>query len=179
VAGEVAKQVGNNHPIAAPTGLYPTADGQILLAATGDKHWQLLCKVTSAAAMAADTRYKTGRGRVEHREALNEDIAAITRTQPSGYWFDLFSDAGIPCGPVYTIDKVFADKQVMELPAVMTEPTERFGQLKLVAQPNNIDGHAKRIRLPPAALGEHTDAVLGALGFTPEVLADLRKRGII
>jgi len=179
MAGEVARQVGNNHPIAAPTGLYPTSDGQILLAATGDKLWERFCKAAGADALWANENYRSGKGRLANRDALNEDIARLLGTRTSAEWFDLFSDAGIPCGPVYSIDKVFEDRQVKTLPVVMERAHDRFGTLRLVTQPNNIEGHEKTIRLAPAELGEHTREVLAGLGYSDDDLRRLKADGVI
>ena len=179
MAGEVAQQAGNNHPIAAPSGLYPSADGQIGLAATGDRIWERFCKVANATALFEDPRYTTGAGRLANRDVLNEDISAITRTRTSAEWFDIFSEANVPCGPIYTVDKVFADRQVQQLSMVMEGSFPGVPPLSLVAQPNNIQGFSKTIRLPPAELGQHTDEVLGTLGYSAEQIAGLRNRQIV
>ena len=179
MAGEVAGQVGNNHPIAAPTGLYPTKDGQVLLAATGDRLWARFCEAVGASHLQTDPRYATGRDRLANRDALNADIAALTVGRTSAEWFDLFSEAGIPCGPVYSMDKVFEDCQVGELGMVMDGEQEDVGALRLVAQPNNIEGHAKTVRLPPARLGEHTDEIMASLGYGAAEIEAMKAKAII
>ena len=179
MAGEVAGQAGNNHPTAIPTGLYPTADGEILIGAGGDRMWDRFCKVIGAPHLLEDARYASANGRLSHRDALNDDIAAITRTRTSQYWFDLMSEGGVPCGPVNTIDKVFADPQVSELGMTLKGHSPMAGDFTVVAQPNNIEGVNKHIRLPPPALGEHTDEILKTLSLSDETIARLRARNVI
>ena len=136
-------------------------------------------KRSAASHLQTDPQYATGRDRLANRDALNADIAALTVGRTSAEWFDLFSEAGIPCGPVYSMDKVFEDRQVCELGMVMDGEQEDVGALRLVAQPNNIEGHAKTVRLPPARLGEHTDEILTGLGFAPAEIAALKTRAVV
>ena len=179
MAGEVAGQAGNNHPIAAPTGLYATADGHILLAATGERLWTRFCEAAGADALGADERFTTAAARMTNRDALNAAIEAVLTTRTSDAWFEIFSAAGIPAGPVNTMDKVFADPQVQQLDIVMRSTDAKRGNLALVAQPANIEGHAKTIRVEPANLGQHTDEVLRDLGFAAGEIIDLRRRGVV
>ena len=179
MARQVAGQAGNNHPIAAPTGLYRTADGHILLAATGERLWSRFCDAAGAEELGADPRFATAPARLAHRDDLNAAIEAVLTTRASGAWFDIFSAAGIPCGPVNTMDKVFADPQVQQLDIVMRATDAKRGDLALISQPANIDGHAKTIRVAPADLGQHTDEVLRALGLATSDIVGLRERGVI
>ena len=114
VGGEVVGQAGNNHPTGIPSGLFPTADGEILMAAVVDRVWERFCRAAGAEHFLTDPRFRTDKDRLSHRDTLNALIADILRTRASDEWFDLFSDAGVPCGPVNTIDKVFADRQVRQ-----------------------------------------------------------------
>ncbi len=113
IAGEVAKQAGNDHPTGIPTGLFPTADGQINIAASGDNLWRRFCEAADAQYLLNDPDYKTGPLRSKNRKALNEKIAEITKKRPSAYWVELMNEVGVPCGPLYTIDQTFADPQVV------------------------------------------------------------------
>ena len=112
-AGEVAKQAGNDHPTGIPTGLFPTADGQINIAASGDNlMFRRFCEAADALHLLDDPDYKTGPLALEKPQALNEVIAEITKKRPSAYWVELMNEVGVPCGPLYTIDQTFADPQV-------------------------------------------------------------------
>lgn len=158
--GEVAEQAGNNHPTAIPTGLYPTLDGQILIGAGSDRLWKRLCEGLNAKPWLEDVRFGTASQRLQHRDELNDQISAITRRRTSQEWFDVLSGAGVPCGPVNTIDRVFADSQVQHIGMTLTTHHQALGELSVVAQPTNIEGFDKSIRIPPCELGEHTEEIL-------------------
>ena len=179
MAGEVAGQAGNNHPTGIPSGLFPTADGEILIAAVADRIWERFCKAANAEHFLTDSRFRTGKDRLAHRDTLNAQIADILRTRTSDAWFDLFSEAGVPCGPVNTIDKVFADRQVRQLGMVVRAQHPELGELAMVAQPANIEGHVKEVRLLPPTLGEHTSEILHGLGYGDDAIEDLRTRSAI
>ena len=179
MSGEIAGQAGNNHPTSIPTGLFPSSDGQILIAAAGDRLWERFCAAAGAEHFLQDPRYKAGADRLAHRDELNEEIAEITRKQTSQHWFDLFSEAGVPCGPINTVDKVFADKQVQHVGMTMSTTHDTLGELNMVAQPYNIEGHRKEIRVPPPKLGQHTDDILRELSFTDAQLETFRAQNVI
>jgi crotonobetainyl-CoA:carnitine CoA-transferase CaiB-like acyl-CoA transferase len=177
--GDVPAQAGNNHPTAIPSGLFPSSDGQILIAAAGDRLWERFCKTVGAEHLLEDPQYLTGADRLAQRDKLNDEIARITVQESSQYWFDLFSEAGIPCGPINTIDKVFADKQVQHVGMTVETSHPQIGDMTLVAQPYNIEGYDKQIRRPPPTLGENTDEILKSLDFSDAEIEDFRKRIIV
>ena len=180
-AGEVAKQAGNDHPTGIPTGLFPTADGQINIAASGDNLYKRFCEAAGAEHLLADPDYATGPARSKNRKRLNEIIGEITRTRPSAYWIELLNEVGVPCGPVYTIDQVFADPQVEHLEMARPMDHARLGELKVVGQAINMTKtpEAARMRLPTPDLGEHSEDILRELGYHQGDIADLRAAGVI
>jgi formyl-CoA transferase len=175
VKGEVAKQAGNNHPTSIPTGVFKTSDGHINIASTGQKFWERCCKVLEAPAMLANPNYATGATRSKHRDALHAEMEARTLTRTSQDWIDLFNEAGVPCGPIYAIDQMFADPQVQHL--AMAQPVTRKdkSQMKLVAQPMALSRTPSKLKVRPPGLGEQTNAVLKDFGFKPAEIAALRK----
>src|SRR5436190_2728210 len=180
IAGEVAKQAGNDHPTGIPTGLFPTADGQINIAASGDNLWRRFCEAADAQSLLADPDYANGPARSKNRKALNEKVAEITRKRPSAYWIELLNEVGVPCGPLYTIDQVFADPQVQHLE--MARPVEhpKLGPLKVVGQAINMTRTPEPAKLRPTPdLGQHSDEVLRELGYTDAAIADLRARKVV
>ncbi|HEX2885718.1 CoA transferase, partial [Vineibacter terrae] len=115
IDGEVAKQAGNDHPTGIPTGVFPTSDGHINIAASGDGLWKRFCEAIAAPELLAHPDHATGQLRSRNRKALNERIGAITRTRPSAHWIAALNKAGVPCGPINTIDQTFAEPQVQHL----------------------------------------------------------------
>jgi formyl-CoA transferase len=180
MAGEVAGQAGNDHPTGIPTGLFPTADGQINIAASGANLWRRFCEAADAMHLFNDPDYATGPQRSKNRKALNEKISAITKTRPSAYWIELMNEVGVPCGPLYTIDQVFADPQVEHLE--MARPIEhpRLGRIRAVGQAINMTKVSEPETLRPTPdLGEHTDAILAELGYDAAAIADLHARAVV
>src|SRR5260370_31650310 len=178
IAGEVAKQAGNDHPTGIPTGLFPTADGQINIAASGDLMFRRFCEAADALHLLDDSDYKTGPSRSKNRKALNEVIAAITKKRPSAYCGELMNDVGVPCGPLYTIDQTFADPQVqhLEMARPLTHP--RLGPLNLVGQAINMTRTPEPAQLRPTpGLGQHTPEVLREIGYNAEAVPHRGHRG--
>src|SRR6187401_3595540 len=108
VQQEVAKQAGNDHPTSIPTGVFKTTDGHINIATTGGAIWERFCKALGAEAMLKNPDYASSKIRSTNRKALNAEIDTYTRYKSSAEWIDIFAKAGVPCGPIYAIDQVFA-----------------------------------------------------------------------
>ena len=98
-----------------PTGVFKTADGHINIAATGGPIWERFCQALGAPEMESNPDYATGKLRSQNREKLNAEIGSLTAKKTSAEWIELFNKAGVPCGPIYTIDQMFADPQVKHL----------------------------------------------------------------
>jgi crotonobetainyl-CoA:carnitine CoA-transferase CaiB-like acyl-CoA transferase len=179
VNGEVAQQAGNNHPTSIPTGVFKTADGHLNIASTGQKIWERFCKALDAEDMLANPAYATGASRSKNRDALNDEINRHTGKRTSADWVAVFNKAGVPCGPIYSIDQVFADPQVQHLGIAQDVKKKDKSVMKLVGQPIRLSRTPSRLVAPPPALGEHTDAVLKEFGFTPKEIAALHKANAI
>ena len=115
VQGEVAKQAGNNHPTSIPTGVFKTKDGHINIAATGQRIWERFCAAIEAKALMQNPNYQSGAARSAHRDVLNAEIQTYLTGRTSAEWIEAFNKAGVPCGPIYSIDQMFADPQVEHL----------------------------------------------------------------
>ena len=174
IDGHVPKQAGNNHPTSIPTGVFKTADGHINIASTGSKIWARFCNAANATELMQRPEYQTAADRSKHRDALNADMEKYTVKRTSAEWIDLLNKAGVPCGPIYTIDQVYADPQVEHLG--IAQPVKKKDKtLRMARQPVSLSRTPSRFAAPPPELGEHTQGVLRELGFSAKQIAALRK----
>ena len=127
IGHEVPGQAGNDHPTSIPTGVFATADGHINIAAAGDDIYRRCCKALDAPQLATDPDYATGAARSKNRDRLNEAIEAITRARTSAEWIERLNAAGVPCGPIYKMNEVFADPQVQHLSITPHVPHKVLG----------------------------------------------------
>ena len=110
--GVVSKQAGNNHPTSIPTGVFKTKDGYLNIAVAGAVIWERFCGAIGRPEWITSPDYKTGKLRLQNRDTLNAEIDKVTATKSSAEWVEIFNKVGVPCGPIYSIDRVFADPQV-------------------------------------------------------------------
>ena len=174
-AHEVAKQAGNNHPTTIPTGVFKTRDGHINIAATGQVMWERLCNAIDAPELITIPDYKTGALRSKNRDALNAEIDKRTASKTSAEWIEIFNKVGVPCGPIYSIDQVFADEQVKHLGIAQSATRPDGSEQAFVGQPFTLSRTPSKIVATPPELGEHTDEVLKEFGFADGEIAELHK----
>jgi crotonobetainyl-CoA:carnitine CoA-transferase CaiB-like acyl-CoA transferase len=175
VKGEVAKQAGNNHPTSIPTGVFKTKDGYINIATAGQKTWQRFCEAAGATALMERPEYKTAEARSKNRDALSPEIDKYLAAATSAEWVERLNKAGVPSGPIYSIDRVFADPQVQHLGIVQGVTMKDKSQMNLIGQPVGLSRTPSRLAVRPPELGEHTDAILKEFGFKAREIAALRK----
>ncbi len=172
--GEVAKQAGNNHPTAIPTGVFKTRDGHMNLAVAGGKIWQRYCTAIGAPELATHAAFATAALRSVNRDALQLELDSRMSARTTAEWIELLNDAGVPSGPIYTIDQAFADTQAQHLGIV-----QKVGQTAYLGQPVTLSRTPSQVVSHPPALGEHTAQVLGELGYAPAAIEQLQQQGII
>jgi formyl-CoA transferase len=178
IGNEVPGQAGNNHPTSAPTGVYRTSDGYINIATTGGKMWERMCAALGRPEWAKSPEYATAPERLKRRDQLNAEIEAVTLTRTSADWVDALNEAGVPCGPIYNIDQVFADPQVKHLKIAQTIQGKQRA-LTMAEQPMSLSRTPSKLVKQAPALGEHTAAVLKEFGFSKKQIADLARAGAI
>ena len=176
---DVPGQAGNNHPPGIPTGVFQTQDGHINIAATGEAIYQRFCAVMQREDWLADERYNTPARRSTHRDALNAEIEAITKTKTSAEWIAAFNEAGVPAGYIHAIDEVFADPQVKHLGMAAPAKHPELGDIELVAQPIKMSGAEFQVRATTPGLGEHTGEILTAAGYSAGEIEALQAAGAV
>jgi len=179
IAHEVPPQAGNDHPTSIPTGVFRTRDGHINIASAGDEIFRRLCRALDAAELADHPDYRAGKLRSDNRKALNAAIEAITEQRDSAEWIDRFNKAGVPAGPIYTMDQVFADPQVQHLGIAQPVEHPTLGRLELVGQAVTLSRTPSRLRTASPEPGEHSEAILRELGYGDSDIARLRERRIV
>ena len=178
--GEIAGQEGNFHPTSPGTGMFETADGFINIAASGDNLWRRFCEAAGARDLLENPDFKTVVARARNRPALTAHLNEIMRRHPNAYWVELLNKAGVPCGPINTIDQTFADPQVQHLGIAKPVKHPNLGPQKVVGQPIHMSAHPQPDELRPTPdQGQHTDAVLRDLGYDAAGIAGLRERGAV
>jgi len=175
--GEVPGQAGNNHPTSIPTGVFATADGYVNIATSGNAIWTRLAAALGLDALVDDPRFDTGGARQQNRDELNRLIEAVTLTRGSAGWVEALEAAGVPCGPVYSMDQVFADPQVRHLGMAPKVQHPELGEVALVGQAVKLSRTPAELRTATAGLGQHTEDVLRDLGYSPGEIAAMRAEG--
>ncbi|MGB2201867.1 MAG: CaiB/BaiF CoA transferase family protein [Pseudooceanicola atlanticus] len=178
IDAEVPGQAGNDHPTAVPMGVYPTSDGLMNIAVNGARMWRDFCTVISRPDLVEAPEYATPQARLANRAALNALLYDLTRTWTTRDLTEALLATGIPCGPINSIDAVFADPQVQHLPVVAEVDHPTRGRQRLVGQPIQIDGISPVMRSATPDCGQHTDEVLSELDYTPDQITALRNGGI-
>jgi len=179
IAHEVPEQAGNDHPTSIPTGVLQTSDGYINIASAGDEIFGRFCRAISRTDLAEHPDYKTGRARSTNRKALNAAIEEITKTATSAEWIERLNKAGVPSGPIYKMDEVFADPQVKHLGIAQKVHHPQLGDIELVGQAVTLSRTPSRLETASPDAGEHTDAILGELGYSAGDIARLKEKGVV
>jgi formyl-CoA transferase len=177
--GEVPPQVGNDHPTSMPTSAYKTKDGHINVAASGEGMWASLCKVIEREDMLASPDFKGGKKRAENRKQLNAAIEAALMKKNSAEWIEILNKAGIPCGPIYKVDEVFADPQVKHLGVAAPVEHAKLGRKNILANAAVLSRTPAKVVAPTPEIGEHTDEVLRELKYSAQEIEQLRKGGVV
>ncbi|MGH8766735.1 MAG: CaiB/BaiF CoA transferase family protein, partial [Burkholderiales bacterium] len=179
VEGEVPGQAGNDHPTSMPTSVYPTADGFVNVAASGNPIFGRMCEAFGDPALARHPDYANAKLRSKNRVALNEAIARHTERYTSAALIELLAGAGVPCGPIYKMDQVFADPQVQHLGMAVPVPKPDGGELKLVGPAIRLSRTPTRMKRAIGPAGEHNDIILREVGYSEAEISGLRAAEVI
>jgi len=176
---DLPQQAGNYHPTSVPTGLYPTSDGHINLAVAGSEIYGRFCRVIGREEWLAEAKFATPEARYENRAEMNQAITDITLTRSSAEWTRLFNEAGVPCGPVNSIDQTLADPQVKHLGLAQPVNHPVLGWIELLGQAVQLERTPFRMRSATPEQGQHTAEILAELGLDRDQIDELRERGAI
>lgn len=177
--GEVPSGNGNDHPVIWPYGTFATADEEINIAAGSDAQWTALCRVLGEPDLATREGHTTGPDRLARREEIRVEVERLLAARPAAEWIPALREAGIPAGPVHSLDQVFADPQVQALEMVSEATTDAGKVLKLMRGPITVDGVLPPIRNAPPSLGQDSRAVLRDLGIAEGDIDALVNAGVV
>ena len=177
---EVPKRWGNAHPNIVPYQVFACSDGHLILAAGNDSQFQKFCEVAGCADLAADPRFASNDARVRQRDTLVPILADIIKARARDQWVSSLEAAGVPCGPINTLDQVFADPQVQYRGMKIEMPHPSAGTVPLVANPMRLSETPVEYRRPPPLLGQDTGEVLARLlGMDGAKIGELHKQKVI
>ena len=179
IEGDVPEQVGNDHPTFMPTSAYSTKDGWVNIGAAGQVIWERLARALGHPEWIARPEFADNRARSANRVALNAAIAEVTATRTTAEWVELLNEAGVPTGPIYRMDQVFADPQVRHIGAAAPVQHPKLGEVRVVNQAVKLSRTPAAMARATPELGEHTEEILRELGYDQATIDGLRARSVI
>jgi crotonobetainyl-CoA:carnitine CoA-transferase CaiB-like acyl-CoA transferase len=179
VEGKVPGQAGNDHPYSTPMGVLQTADGFINIGVGGEGQWVALTRALDRPDLAANPDYAVQDQRFRHRAKLMAELGEIFSTRSSADWLERLAAEGVPAGPIYKVDEVFADPQVEHLGIARPVRHPQLGDIRLVGQPIDMSRTPPEIATPTPDPGAHSEEILREIGFGEAAVADLRALGVV
>ena len=178
--GEIPKPLGSRHPAITPFDFFETSDGYLVIAAGNDALWRKLCEVLELEGLIDDEQFCTNAKRTENYEKLRPLLVQKLGTKTTEKWVDLLGGAGVPCGPINTIDQVVHDAHVNARDMIIDLEHPKGENLKIAGSPLKFSEDAVELKKSAPLLGEHTDEVLGDIvALSESEIEQLRKEGVI
>lgn len=177
--GAAPARSGNDHPIAAPYGLFPTRDGQIALAPADDAFFRRLADALGQPGLKTDPLYETQAARVVNRPRINAIVGGALAGETTAHWVRVLNAAGVPCGPVNSVAEVFADPQIMQQEMMLEVDQPGFGIVRMLGFPMKFSASPCRVLRPAPGLGEHSDEILAELGYAAPEREAWRRDGVV
>ncbi|MBW3648485.1 MAG: CoA transferase [Actinobacteria bacterium] len=179
VAGIRRERTGATLKGIAPSNVYPTRDGEVLVAANQDSVFRRLCQVMDRPELATDSRYADHKSRGVHAEELDALIADWTRTLPSAELLELLHAAAVPAGLVYTPADMAADPHFRARGSLLEVDDPEVGPLLMPAPAPRLSRTPSQVRWAGPRLGQHTDEVLAEAGLSAADVEALRAAGVV
>jgi len=177
--GTAPARSGNDHPIAAPYGLFPTRDGEIALAPADDAFFRRLADALGQPGLKTDPLYATQTARVANRSRINAIVGGIFAANTTAHWVELLNAAGVPCGPVNTVAEVFQDPQILAQDMILDIDHPGHGIVRMLGFPMKLSATPCRVRRSAPGLGQHSDEILTELGYDASQREAWRQSGMI
>lgn len=180
IKGRTLPLLGNQHYQIAPCNSYRTADGRyLMLIVPTEKHWQNYCQSLERADLFADARFQTNANRLKNMDQLNEILDKIFQSKTQQEWINRLTNKGVMVAPVYNLEQVFQDPQIRHDQMVIELDHPVAGKIKILRTLLNLSQTPPQIKRPPPILGQHTEEILSAMGFSQEEIQELKNKGAV
>ena len=179
IGKEVPPQAGNNHPTSIPTGAFKVKDGHINIASGGQHMWKRLCSVLEADELYDDERFSSPGRRSRNRDELTVEMEERLEQKTGAEWIEALNTAGVPSGPILSIDQVFANEQVQHLGLATPIEHPQLGEIQVLGLPVTLSRTPGGVRTPTAEKGEHSEEILSELGLSAEEIQQLREDEVV
>ena len=179
IEGTIPPQAGNDHPTGIPTGVFKTSDGHINIAASGQHMFRRLCEALGTEPLLEDPRFKMAPDRSKNRKALNAELEKAMTRKTSAEWVELLNAKGVPSGPILNVKETFENEQVQHLGLAVPVKHYELGELRLQRPPVTFSRTQPSVRMASPDIGQHTDEILGELGFSADDIKGLRKDKVV
>ena len=179
IGQEVPPQAGNNHPTSIPTGSFKVKDGHINIASGGQHMWKRLCRVLEADELYDDPRFASPGRRSRNRDELSREMEARLAHKTVAEWIAALNAAGVPSGPILSIDQVFADEQVQHLGLATPVVHPQLGDIQVLGLPVSLSRTPGEVRTPTPEKGQQTDEILRQLGLSAEEIQRLHEDEVV
>jgi crotonobetainyl-CoA:carnitine CoA-transferase CaiB-like acyl-CoA transferase len=176
--GKTPAPAGNNHPLSSPHGVFKASDRPFNIACGSEAMWKKFVRVIARPDLAADDRFSSSGRRIKNRAALTDEINRALAPHPAEHWIQLLNREGIPSGPILTVEEMFKHPQIAAREMLLKLPHPQLGEYLTTGLAAKLESTPGKITRPPL-VGEHTDEILTASGYTPEDLHRLRTSGTI
>jgi crotonobetainyl-CoA:carnitine CoA-transferase CaiB-like acyl-CoA transferase len=175
----VPQQQGNDHPKSMPTSAFATTDGHVNIGCGDQIRWERVARALGLAELIERPEYRTGTDRSINREKLKAELGAVFKTKSMSHWVEVLNAQGVPCGPIYSVDQVFADPQVRHQGMAAPVHHPKLGDIELVGQPIHMSRTPWKMRAAAPDQGQHTDKILTEIGYSAGEIAALRAAKVV
>ena len=177
--GEVPGPLGSAHRLSAPYQAFRTSDGYMNIGGATQRTWASLCKAIGQEELASDPRFAEPGDRKIREVELAAILEETFSTHTTAHWMTVLDEAGVPCGPIYDLDQMYHDPQVLARNMLVEQQDPELGTLKNIGIPVKLSATPGRIRRRAPDLGEHTREVLLEAGYTGADVDRLAEAGVV